>query len=382
MTKQEAAEILGIPVTATAEEVRRRYQEVFSDFQIRLTNAPTAQLRKTYQGSLRDFQLACEVLAPGVIADSGVEDLPTAQPSAPVVQPPRTTAQASRRPSHPPPVPEPGTSGGLPKSTIILSVILTVLVAAIASTVVNDRGKPTPVAGGQWVPPTVPASRAFLLIYADAPCRVEVNGEEKGQAGEGGPLKVGAELGQNVVKATSLDAGGAWQKVVEVKGFGQVVVNVELAKDIAERKQAAAQAVAAQRQHAIAAQQLELAQQRGYWTDPSTGLMWAMTDNGSDVDWKEADSYCRAFGVGGYSDWRLAKIGELEGLYDASRGVDYRIKWPLTVTACCPWSSSIDVTSSEWAVSFFDFRVGKRYRSPLDLAHYTPRALCVRRSGG
>ncbi|MBK9376148.1 MAG: hypothetical protein IPN03_21095 [Holophagales bacterium] len=49
MTKQEAAEILGIPVTATAEEVRRRYQEVFSDFQIRLTNAPTAQLRKTYQ---------------------------------------------------------------------------------------------------------------------------------------------------------------------------------------------------------------------------------------------------------------------------------------------------------------------------------------------
>jgi hypothetical protein len=27
-------------------------------------------------------------------------------------------------------------------------------------------------------------------------------------------------------------------------------------------------------------------QPRGFWTDPSTGLMWAGKDNGKDVSWK------------------------------------------------------------------------------------------------
>ncbi|MGA9968769.1 MAG: hypothetical protein WBQ07_00430, partial [Candidatus Acidiferrales bacterium] len=29
-------------------------------------------------------------------------------------------------------------------------------------------------------------------------------------------------------------------------------------------------------------------QARGYWIDPSTGLMWAGKDNGKDVSWKGA----------------------------------------------------------------------------------------------
>jgi hypothetical protein len=52
----------------------------------------------------------------------------------------------------------------------------------------------------------------------------------------------------------------------------------------------------------------ELAQEtqaRGYWTDPSTGLIWAGKDNGKEVNWHQATKYCRDLRLAGYSDWRL-----------------------------------------------------------------------------
>src|SRR3984957_324789 len=59
-------------------------------------------------------------------------------------------------------------------------------------------------------------------------------------------------------------------------------------------------------------------QKRGYWVDQSTGLMWKDKDNGKDVTWKKAMKYCRDLRLAGYSDWRLANIGELEQIYDSS----------------------------------------------------------------
>src|SRR5690242_17745520 len=60
--------------------------------------------------------------------------------------------------------------------------------------------------------------------------------------------------------------------------------------------------------------QAQETQGRGYWTDPSTGLMWAGKDNGKDVNWHKAINYCRDLRLGGYSDWRLATIDELQGI--------------------------------------------------------------------
>src|ERR1035441_6091180 len=57
-------------------------------------------------------------------------------------------------------------------------------------------------------------------------------------------------------------------------------------------------------------------QARGYWDDPTTGLMWAGRDNGEDVSWKKAVKYCQDLRLNGYSDWRLASLGELQGIYD------------------------------------------------------------------
>jgi hypothetical protein len=51
-------------------------------------------------------------------------------------------------------------------------------------------------------------------------------------------------------------------------------------------------------------------------TDTQTGLMWAAQDNGSDINWYNAKSYCEGFSKGGGS-WRLPTQSELSGLYSS-----------------------------------------------------------------
>lgn len=67
MDPAEAAEMLGLWPGSPPEEVRKRYQKMYNDFQIRLTNAPTPSLKKMYQKNIQDLRAAAEALAPGVI---------------------------------------------------------------------------------------------------------------------------------------------------------------------------------------------------------------------------------------------------------------------------------------------------------------------------
>lgn len=53
--------------------------------------------------------------------------------------------------------------------------------------------------------------------------------------------------------------------------------------------------------------------------DTKTNLMWAAKDNGSDISWKDAKSYCENFNAGGYKNWRMPTPDELAGLYDANQ---------------------------------------------------------------
>jgi hypothetical protein len=130
-------------------------------------------------------------------------------------------------------------------------------------------------------------------------------------------------------------------------------------------------------------QQVEAA---GVWTDPGTHLMWAKRDNGSDVTWQQATDDCRNLNLGGYSDWRLPTIDELQGIYDPSRNVagygdcakcTFHVKGNLQLSDF-QWSSSPGSASGEaWYFSFFN---GNRI-SVLLGGGYNRRALCARRSG-
>src|ERR1700751_780561 len=57
---------------------------------------------------------------------------------------------------------------------------------------------------------------------------------------------------------------------------------------------------------------------RGYWIDPSTGLIWTAKDNGNDISWGNAVKHCQNLRLAGYSDWRLPSIDELQNIYDGS----------------------------------------------------------------
>lgn len=50
--------------------------------------------------------------------------------------------------------------------------------------------------------------------------------------------------------------------------------------------------------------------------DPTTGLMWATTGGRwKETGWSEAKSYCENYRWGGYTNWRMPVLNELEGLY-------------------------------------------------------------------
>jgi serine/threonine protein kinase len=123
------------------------------------------------------------------------------------------------------------------------------------------------------------------------------------------------------------------------------------------------------------------------WTDPATGLMWPKKDNGSDVDWQQAQSYCRNLRLAGHSDWRLARLDELKGIFDPNistpghcckshEPVTWHVKGNLQLTAGT-WSSLGTARGGAFVYSLVLDQQAEYWQTDFkDL-----RALCVRRSG-
>jgi hypothetical protein len=141
--------------------------------------------------------------------------------------------------------------------------------------------------------------------------------------------------------------------------------------------------------------QAQETQLRGYWVDPSTGLMWAGKDNGRDVSWKKAMWYCRDLRLTGYPDWRLANMAELQGAYDGTanapglagphrklRDFTFHVKGNLFLTGN-QWSSNYRMDDRGHPIGYayyFDFNSGKPNDDQGGYS-YGKRALCVRRPG-
>jgi hypothetical protein len=136
-------------------------------------------------------------------------------------------------------------------------------------------------------------------------------------------------------------------------------------------------------------------QARGYWVDPSTGLMWAAKDNGEDVSWKRAMKYCRNLRLAGYPKWRVATLAELGAIYDRDAnapglaGSDqedlftYHVKGNLFLTGD-PWGVErrYDDRGHPSGYEYFDFDGGRSNNEPSGFPYSISlmRALCVRSS--
>ncbi|MEI7639752.1 MAG: DUF1566 domain-containing protein, partial [Syntrophus sp. (in: bacteria)] len=109
-----------------------------------------------------------------------------------------------------------------------------------------------------------------------------------------------------------------------------------------------------------------IAYSNGTVLDTRTNLMWASKDNGNNINWANAKSYCENYRGGGYTDWRMPTQDELAGLYDAAKTQQneaapshpLHLTELIDLTSCCPWAS--ETRGSDAAG--FDFYDGERYR--------------------
>ena len=119
----------------------------------------------------------------------------------------------------------------------------------------------------------------------------------------------------------------------------------------------------------------------GTVTDTNTGLMWAAKDNGKDISWANAKSYCENYRGGGYTDWRLPTQHELMGLFDANKSQKAECGIPTIHIATdlihltCWWVWGSETRGSDAA----GFHFGKGPRALMPQSHASDgRALPVR----
>lgn len=111
--------------------------------------------------------------------------------------------------------------------------------------------------------------------------------------------------------------------------------------------------------------------ENGTVLDTSTNLMWATKDNGADINWKDAKSYCENYRGGGYTDWRMPTQVELERLYKSKTK-------QIKLTNDVVWASETRSIPISYA-AYFDFFYGKRRWWPIKKeGGYSFRVLPVR----
>ena len=124
-----------------------------------------------------------------------------------------------------------------------------------------------------------------------------------------------------------------------------------------------------------------IAYDNGTVLDTRTNLMWAARDNGSNINWLNAKSYCENYRGGGYTDWRMPTRKELVGLYDANKSQKIECGSPPNHIATdliyltCWWVWGSETRGSDAA----GFHFGNGPRSLMPQSHAShDRALPVR----
>jgi hypothetical protein len=116
----------------------------------------------------------------------------------------------------------------------------------------------------------------------------------------------------------------------------------------------------------------------GTVTDNNTGLMWQKGELGQ-MTFGSALSHCELLSLGGYSDWRLPNIKELESLIDESQyDPAIKISFFPNAIASSYWSSTTNTSHLE-EVRCVDFEDGTNNSIIKDYGYY---ARCVRGGHG
>jgi len=97
-------------------------------------------------------------------------------------------------------------------------------------------------------------------------------------------------------------------------------------------------------------------------------------DNRANVSWKAAVRHCDALIFGGWSNWRLPTIDELDSLQALWSQAAFKTIDPIRTSACCQWSISEIDDATAW---HYNFRFRRSFEGQKGFS-YDLRALCVR----
>ncbi len=128
-------------------------------------------------------------------------------------------------------------------------------------------------------------------------------------------------------------------------------------------------------------------------TDSKTGLMWAQSSSPGDLNWEDAETYCKNPAMDSlylkYDDWRMPTIEELHTLYakeikayKADCGLKIRIDSVFDDVSCAwIWSSELPPAphAKTRSVMAYVFDLGRGYKYADRMVHKkNMRALPVR----
>jgi hypothetical protein len=114
MSKEEAAKLLEIAPDAAAASINQKYAQMYSEYMIRITNAPTPELKTAFEKKLEELGRAAAVLR----GNSVPSDLPSTHPRT---EERKQTPGAGQRPEHTP------QDVSMPRSTVFAWVVAIVL---------------------------------------------------------------------------------------------------------------------------------------------------------------------------------------------------------------------------------------------------------------
>jgi Protein of unknown function (DUF1566) len=195
---------------------------------------------------------------------------------------------------------------------------------------------------------------AELLLRTAIECSVSVDGKALGTLKPSTDTRLTLPPGAHQIEALSLGGAVRWQKTIQLAAAeGPQVIDIPLQ---------------------TAALSLQAAN-GSYWIDPATQTMWTAADNGSGVSLRQAARYCRLLHLGGFNDWTLPSIDDLQQILgDRENQGGYHIKGSIKLTGW-QWSATPGTQEGEgWALDFGDG--GRASVAAGDSG--LNRALCIR----
>jgi len=119
-----------------------------------------------------------------------------------------------------------------------------------------------------------------------------------------------------------------------------------------------------------------IAYDNGTVLDTQTNLMWAAKDNGSNINWANAKSYCENYRGGGYTDWRMPTQDELAGLYDPAKTYTSALGFAVHLTKLIQLSSNalwaLETSGSDGGLFIFVYGIRNWNRQSLSFGRALP----------